>query len=80
VLTRLGGFLEVTDEQWLESMNLNLFAAVRATRAVLPMMIDAGRGTIVNISSVNAFLPDPAVIDYSAAKAALTNFALISTI
>jgi NAD(P)-dependent dehydrogenase (short-subunit alcohol dehydrogenase family) len=74
-LTRLGGFLEVTDEQWLESMNLNLFAAVRATRAVLPMMIDAGRGTIVNISSVNAFLPDPAVIDYSAAKAALTNFA-----
>jgi NAD(P)-dependent dehydrogenase (short-subunit alcohol dehydrogenase family) len=73
--TRLGGFLEVTDEQWLESINLNLFAAVRATRAVLPMMIAAGQGTIVNISSVNAFLPDPAVIDYSAAKAALTNFA-----
>ena len=37
-------------------------------------MIAAGRGTIVTISSVNASLPDPAVIDYSAAKAALTNF------
>jgi NAD(P)-dependent dehydrogenase (short-subunit alcohol dehydrogenase family) len=28
----------------------------------------------VTISSVNAFLPDPLVIDYSAAKGALTNF------
>jgi NAD(P)-dependent dehydrogenase (short-subunit alcohol dehydrogenase family) len=29
--------------------------------------------SIVTISSVNAFLPDPGVIDYSAAKGALTN-------
>jgi NAD(P)-dependent dehydrogenase (short-subunit alcohol dehydrogenase family) len=28
----------------------------------------------VNISSANAFLPDPGVMDYSAAKAALANF------
>jgi NAD(P)-dependent dehydrogenase (short-subunit alcohol dehydrogenase family) len=41
---------------------------------VLPGMIAAGQGTIVTISSVNASLPDPAVIDYGAAKAALTNF------
>ena len=33
-----------------------------------------GRGSIVNVSSVNAALPDPAVIDYSAAKGALSNF------
>ena len=33
-----------------------------------------GGGNIVTVSSVNAFLPDPLVIDYSAAKAALTNF------
>ena len=37
-------------------------------------MLEAGQGTIVNTCSVNAFLPDPAVIDYSAAKAALANF------
>jgi NAD(P)-dependent dehydrogenase (short-subunit alcohol dehydrogenase family) len=49
-------------------------AAVRATWAVLPVMISAGRGAIVTISSVNAFLPDPAVMDYSAAKAALASF------
>jgi NAD(P)-dependent dehydrogenase (short-subunit alcohol dehydrogenase family) len=38
------------------------------------MMLTAGRGAIVTISSVNAFLPDPGIIDYTASKAALTNF------
>jgi NAD(P)-dependent dehydrogenase (short-subunit alcohol dehydrogenase family) len=74
VAPRLGGFLEVTDEQWLGSLNLTFLAAVRTTRAALPDMLAAGRGTIVTTCSVNAFLPDPAVIDYSAAKAALANF------
>ena len=74
VTPRTQGFLEVTDEQWLFSLNLNLMAAVRVTRATLPSMITAGRGVIVTTSSVNAHLPDPSVIDYSAAKAALTNF------
>jgi NAD(P)-dependent dehydrogenase (short-subunit alcohol dehydrogenase family) len=74
VTPRLEGFLTISDEQWTHSLTLNLLAAVRTTRAVLPGMIAAGRGTIVTISSVNASLPDPGVIDYGAAKAALTNF------
>jgi NAD(P)-dependent dehydrogenase (short-subunit alcohol dehydrogenase family) len=37
-------------------------------------MLAAGKGAIVNISSADAFLPDPAVLDYSAAKAALASF------
>ena len=49
-------------------------SAVRTTRAVLPGMLAAGAGTIVTVCSVNSFLPDPGVIDYSAAKAALANF------
>ena len=64
----------VTDDQWLSSITLNLMAAVRTTRAALVPMLDAGKGSIVTTSSVNAFLPDPAVIDYGAAKAALSNF------
>ena len=71
---RPGGFAEITDEDWLTSLTLNLMAAVRTTRAALPVMLAAGSGAIVNISSANAFLPDPAVMDYSAAKAALANF------
>lgn len=72
--SRTGGFLSVTDEDWVTSLNLNLLAAVRTTRAAIPVFLAAGGGVIVNVVSVNALLPDPAVIDYSAAKAALLNF------
>lgn len=72
---RLDGFLAVTDEMWHATWNLNLMAAVRATRAALPIMLAAGRGAVVNTGSVNARLPDPAVIDYSSSKAAMVNFA-----
>jgi NAD(P)-dependent dehydrogenase (short-subunit alcohol dehydrogenase family) len=71
---RPGGFTEITDEDWAASLTLNLMAAVRTIRAALPVMVAAGKGAIVNISSANAFLPDPAVMDYGAAKAALANF------
>jgi NAD(P)-dependent dehydrogenase (short-subunit alcohol dehydrogenase family) len=71
---RVNGFVQVTDDEWEASINLNLMAAVRASRSAIPIMAAAGRGAIVNMSSVNAFLPDPAVIDYCAAKAALHNF------
>jgi NAD(P)-dependent dehydrogenase (short-subunit alcohol dehydrogenase family) len=72
---RPGGFLSVTDDDWAVSLTLNLMAAVRATRAALPGMLAAGSGVIVMTCSVNARLPDPAVIDYSAAKAGLAGFA-----
>jgi NAD(P)-dependent dehydrogenase (short-subunit alcohol dehydrogenase family) len=71
---RPGGFAGITDEDWQATLNLDLMAAVRATRAALPVMLAAGKGAIVNISSVNASLPDPGVMDYSAAKAALASF------
>jgi NAD(P)-dependent dehydrogenase (short-subunit alcohol dehydrogenase family) len=74
VTPRLNGFLSVTDDQWEATLNLTLLAAIRATRAVLPGMLAAGRGAIVTISSVNSVLADPTVIDYCAAKAAVANF------
>jgi NAD(P)-dependent dehydrogenase (short-subunit alcohol dehydrogenase family) len=70
---RLGGFASVTDEEWLATLTVNLLSAVRASRAALPFLL-ASRGSIVTVSSINAFLPDPGVIDYTASKAALTNF------
>jgi NAD(P)-dependent dehydrogenase (short-subunit alcohol dehydrogenase family) len=71
---RPAGFLSITDEDWLATINLNLMAAVRACRAVLPAMLAAKSGTIITISSVNARLPEPAVLDYSSAKAGLAAF------
>lgn len=71
---RFGGLSVVSDDDWTTALTINFLAAVRTTRAALPHLVDRGGGSIVTISSVNAFLPDPTIIDYCAAKAALSNF------
>jgi len=71
---RTGGFLSITDAEWHATIELDLMAAVRTTRAALPAMLAAGTGAIVTTCSVNARLPDPAVMDYSVAKAGLASF------
>jgi NAD(P)-dependent dehydrogenase (short-subunit alcohol dehydrogenase family) len=73
VRPRLHGFTTVTDDDWEWALTINFLAAARTMRAALPHMTGRTGASIVTISSVNAFLPDPGVIDYSAAKAALTN-------
>jgi NAD(P)-dependent dehydrogenase (short-subunit alcohol dehydrogenase family) len=70
---RLDGFLGTDDDAFEATMQLNFYAALRAIRAVLPGMLEREAGAIVNVASINAFLPDPNVIDYGAAKAALVN-------
>jgi NAD(P)-dependent dehydrogenase (short-subunit alcohol dehydrogenase family) len=74
VRPRTGGFASVTAHDWTATLAVNFLAAVHITRLALPLLSSQGGGSIVTISSVNAALPDPLVIDYSAAKAALTNF------
>lgn len=70
---RFEGFLAISDEDWLDTITLSFLAAVRTTRAAIPLLIERGGGNVVTIGSVNAFLPDPPVVDYSAAKAAVWN-------
>jgi NAD(P)-dependent dehydrogenase (short-subunit alcohol dehydrogenase family) len=70
---RTGGFLSITDEDWIATLTLDLLATIRATRAALPHLLES-RGTIVTVASVNAVLPDPLVMGYSAAKAAVSSF------
>jgi NAD(P)-dependent dehydrogenase (short-subunit alcohol dehydrogenase family) len=73
VRPRLHGFVGITDDEWLWSLTINLLAAVRTMRAAVPHLVGRPGANIVTISSVNAFLPDPGVLDYSAAKGALSN-------
>jgi NAD(P)-dependent dehydrogenase (short-subunit alcohol dehydrogenase family) len=76
VRLRLDGFLATSDADFEASLQLNFFAALRATRAAVADMLPREEGTIVNVISVNAFFqPDGLVIDYGAAKAALLNVA-----
>nr|WP_208382617.1 SDR family oxidoreductase [Microbacterium ulmi] len=73
VTARTTGFLDVSDDDWEQTLNLTLMAAVRTTRAAIPLLIERGGGNVVTICSVNAYLPDPGVVDYSATKAAVWN-------
>ena len=74
VRLRLDGFLGTSDEEFAWAMEMNFYIALRATRAVLPHMIEQGGGAIVNVASVNAFFqPDAGTVDYGPAKAALVN-------
>ncbi|AIA00745.1 SDR family NAD(P)-dependent oxidoreductase [Streptomyces noursei] len=68
-----GGFLDLTDAQWDQVVDLNFFATVRVTRAALPALA-AARGAIVNVSSIGARVPHGGPVAYTTAKAALTAF------
>ena len=70
-----GGFAALSDGQWQDELNLNLLAAVRLDRGLLPAMIEAGSGAIVHVSSIQRRMPlFEATLGYAAAKAALTTY------
>ncbi|WP_328498958.1 SDR family oxidoreductase [Streptomyces sp. NBC_00414] len=73
----MDGFLppaEVDDATWDRVMNVNLTAPMRLTRAVLPAMIAAGRGAIVNVASEAAFRASASGAAYTASKHALVGY------
>ncbi|MGH9967162.1 MAG: SDR family oxidoreductase [Pyrinomonadaceae bacterium] len=72
---RGGGALALSDDDWQNAFDTNLFAAVRLDRALLPSMLKQGWGVILHVSSIQRTLPlYEATLAYAAAKAALTNY------
>ncbi len=64
-------FEDLVDADWQELWQLNVMSYVRAIRAVLPSMQEAGAGVIVNISSTAGKRPSASMPDYSVTKAAV---------
>ena len=70
-----GGFIKLSDEEWQKELNINLMAAVRLDRGLLPGMLKQGSGVIIHVSSIQRRLPlYEATLAYAAAKAALTTY------
>jgi len=70
-----GGALALSDDDWQQAFDTNLFAAVRLDRGLLPSMLKQGSGVIIHISSIQRTLPlHEATLAYAAVKAALTNY------
>lgn len=70
-----GGFVALSDDYWLSELNLNLLAAVRLDRLLIPQMIERGQGAVVHVTSIQSVLPLPdATTAYASAKAALRTY------
>jgi 3-oxoacyl-[acyl-carrier protein] reductase len=71
-----GGLLEnLTEEEWLGSLNLKFMGYVRSCRAVLPHMVERGSGAIVLVVGNDGLKPSYWEMTAGAANAADINFA-----
>ena len=62
------------DWEWIRSINLD--GVLNGCRAFVPTMLDAGRGHVVNLSSVLGYLPSAMTPAYCTTKAAVLMFTL----
>jgi len=73
-----GPVLELTDEQWVEGMELYLLAVIRMARLVTPHLAET-RGAIVNISTASPFEPNPRYPISATFRAGLAAFTKLYT-
>lgn len=74
-VVRRSSFAESDDDLWREAFDLNLLSAVRATRALLPLLAQSANAVVINVSSIAAATGGPGdSLHYGAAKAALDVF------
>jgi hypothetical protein len=52
--TVMGGPAELSEDAWHRSLDINVGSVYRTCKAVLPHMVEQGRGAIINISSLAA--------------------------
>jgi len=70
-ISKFGGFMELTPEEWTNIIDVNVKGVYYTTRAVLPEMIERNTGDIINISSTAGQKGAPITSAYSASKAAV---------
>lgn len=70
-----GGFRAATEEFWQQELSLNLLAAVRLDRLLVPQMIERRQGVVLHVASIQHRLPlHDSTTAYAAAKAALASY------
>jgi NAD(P)-dependent dehydrogenase (short-subunit alcohol dehydrogenase family) len=70
-----GGFSVLSEADWENDLQLNLLAAIKLDKAIIPSMIERNTGVVIHISSLNGKLPLYASnLSYGVTKAALNNY------
>jgi NAD(P)-dependent dehydrogenase (short-subunit alcohol dehydrogenase family) len=72
---RNGTILDITADEWLRVLSVNLTGAFLMSRAVLPTMIAAGGGSIIHIASQLGRVAAPARVAYCTSKGAIIQLA-----
>lgn len=74
VFHAIGACWEQDPEVWLSDVTTNLFGTFACSRAVIPHMLAAGRGTIINLAGGGFDAPNPGGASYAASKAGVVRF------
>jgi NAD(P)-dependent dehydrogenase (short-subunit alcohol dehydrogenase family) len=74
VLGPIGATHKVSAARWLQAIEINLVGSFHLVQAVLPSMLAAGQGKIIQFSGGGAAYGRPFFTAYSASKAALVRF------
>lgn len=69
-----GDVAEIDPDRMSREVELNVVALTDLTRALIPQMIDRGRGAVINIASTAAFQPIPGMAVYAATKGYVLQF------
>ncbi|MEG0784270.1 MAG: 3-oxoacyl-ACP reductase FabG [Christensenella sp.] len=67
-------FTDITEDEWRRMFDVNVHGMFHCTQAVLPAMISAKRGKIINVSSIWGITGASCEVHYSASKAAVIGF------
>jgi short-subunit dehydrogenase len=71
---RTGDFVGMGEEDIREMLAVDVDAVVDVCRAFLPELVASGRGALVNVASLTAYMPTPGMAVYAAAKAFVLRF------
>jgi NAD(P)-dependent dehydrogenase (short-subunit alcohol dehydrogenase family) len=71
---RAAKFMDQSERSWRRHIDINFVSMLAATSTAVPMMIEVGGGSIVNITSIEGFRAAPMYAVYSACKAGMINF------
>lgn len=67
----VGTVLTLSEDAWAQHFDVNVTAVFRALRVLLPSMIERGRGSIVTVASVDAYMVEQGAAGYCSSKGAL---------
>ena len=70
----VGTFVDLSEQEQLEMVQLNVMTLVHLTRRLLPGMVARGQGHVMNVASVAGFQPGPWMAVYYATKAFVVSF------